>query len=371
MVGMVLFLGASGTKGQEVPPQPCQGKYKGKLLSSDELTTVLTNHAAWVQDLTSGKVRQDTPDKRRANLCGATVHDAQFQEADLEGVQLQGANLLGAIITAAILDPQPGSLPDTSFLVSPAGLEEVTVYSSPQALVAFRQAFKNAGMREQQRQLTYAINYTQTHKALKEGNISEKIEAVFKWVMFEKTCEFGWFPGRPLRILGILLLVFAIPYRVALSTKGSSGIWAIWLRDRVHKSDGQETPVRVTDELLFSRFTVRQQLRECCSEAKAQRGGPRQEVTVETCFAPLVAWGLSWWEGNQLAVAVAATTLGQRFVVLVVSVLSRGCALPVAWTVFPATAKPAWRGEWLRMLRQVRTGVPRRFFVLVLADRGL
>jgi hypothetical protein len=117
--------------------------------------------------------------------------------------------------------------------------------------------------------------------------------------------------------------------------------------------------------------TVRQQLREWCYEAKAKRGGPRQEVKVETCFAPLLAWVLSWWEGTQLAVAVDATTLGQRFVVLVVSVLYRGCAIPVAWTVLPATEKHAWRGEWLRMLRHVRSAVPRRFFVLVLADRGL
>jgi len=72
-----------------------------------------------------------------------------------------------------------------------------------------------------------------------------------------------------------------------------------------------------------------------------------------------------------LALAVDATTLGQRFVVLVVSVVYRGCAIPVAWTVLPATAKHAWRGEWLRMLRQVRTAVPRDFFVIVLADRGL
>jgi hypothetical protein len=117
--------------------------------------------------------------------------------------------------------------------------------------------------------------------------------------------------------------------------------------------------------------TVRQQLREFCDEATAKRGGPRQEVRVETCFAPLLAWVLSWWEGKQLAFAVDATTLGQRFVVLVISVLYRGWAIPVAWTVFPATEKHAWRGEWLRMLRQVRTVVPRRFFVLVLADRGL
>jgi hypothetical protein len=117
--------------------------------------------------------------------------------------------------------------------------------------------------------------------------------------------------------------------------------------------------------------TVRQQLREWCYEANAKRGGPRQELKVESCFAPLLAWVLKWWEGTQLALAVDATTLGQRFVVLVVSVLYRGCAIPIAWTVLSATEQHAWRGEWLRMLRRVRLAVPRRFFVLVLADRGL
>jgi len=117
--------------------------------------------------------------------------------------------------------------------------------------------------------------------------------------------------------------------------------------------------------------TVRQQLREFCYEAKAKRGQPRQELQVQNCFAPLLAWVLSWWEGHQLALALDATTLGQRFVVLVISVLYRGCAIPVAWKVLPAGEKHAWRREWLCMLRQVRTAVPRRFFVIVLADRGL
>jgi len=117
--------------------------------------------------------------------------------------------------------------------------------------------------------------------------------------------------------------------------------------------------------------TVRQQLREFCYEAKAKRGQPRQELQVQNCFAPLLAWVLSWWEGHQLALALDATTLGQRFVVLVISVLYRGCAIPVAWTVLPAGEKHGWRREWLCMLRQVRTAVPRRFFVIVLADRGL
>ena len=99
--------------------------------------------------------------------------------------------------------------------------------------------------------------------------------------------------------------------------------------------------------------TVRQQLREFCYEARAKRGGPRQEVQVETCFAPLLTWVLSWWEGNQLVPAIAATALGARFVVLTVSVVYRGCAIPVAWTVLAGNTKHAWRGEWLRMLHDL------------------
>jgi hypothetical protein len=56
--------------------------------------------------------------------------------------------------------------------------------------------------------------------------------------------------------------------------------------------------------------------------------------------------------------------------VVVISVLDRGCAIPVAWAVLPAPEKHAWRGEGLRRLRQVRAAVPRHCFVIGLADRG-
>jgi hypothetical protein len=116
--------------------------------------------------------------------------------------------------------------------------------------------------------------------------------------------------------------------------------------------------------------SVRQQWREWCYEATAKRGGPRQELRVESCFAPLLGWVLSWWEGEQLALAIDATALGARFVVLTVSVVYRGCAIPVAWTVLVGNTTHAWRGEWLRMLRQVRPAVPASWTVIVLADRG-
>jgi len=117
--------------------------------------------------------------------------------------------------------------------------------------------------------------------------------------------------------------------------------------------------------------TVRQQLREFCYEAAAKRGTARCALRVETCFLPLLAWVVSWWQGTQLALALDATTLGTRFTVLVLSVVYRGCAIPVVWVVLSATAKHAWRREWLRMLRQVYRAVPRSWTVIVLADRGL
>jgi hypothetical protein len=116
---------------------------------------------------------------------------------------------------------------------------------------------------------------------------------------------------------------------------------------------------------------VRQQLREFYFEAEAKAGEARREVEVEACFAPLLHWVLEQWESRQLALALDATSLGQRFVVLCVSVLYRGCAIPVAWVVLPACKKQEWRPHWLRLLRRLHRVVPRGMKVIVMADRGL
>ncbi len=117
--------------------------------------------------------------------------------------------------------------------------------------------------------------------------------------------------------------------------------------------------------------TVRQQVREFCYEARAKRGAKRQELDVRPCFAPLLRWVLGWWQGRQRALAMDATTLGSRFVVLVVSVVDRGCAIPVAWTVLPAGVKRSWRSDWLALLDELQPAIPPTMTVIVLADRGL
>ena len=117
--------------------------------------------------------------------------------------------------------------------------------------------------------------------------------------------------------------------------------------------------------------TVRQQLREWCDEAEAKRGDQRQAVDPQACFVPLLQWIVGQWQGTQLALALDATTLGTRFTVLAISVVYRGCAMPVAWTILPANKPHAWRREWLRMLRVLRPAIPTDWTVIVLADRGL
>ena len=82
---------------------------------------------------------------------------------------------------------------------------------------------------------------------------------------------------------------------------------------------------------------LRQRLREFYYEAGAKRGKKRREVKVEACFADLLGAVLQGWEGKkELVLAMDASTLGERFTVLSISVMYRGCGLPVAWKIIRA-----------------------------------
>jgi hypothetical protein len=117
--------------------------------------------------------------------------------------------------------------------------------------------------------------------------------------------------------------------------------------------------------------TVAQRLDEWCCDASHKAGGKRQTLAGTTCFLPLLRWIVALGSETQLALALAATSWGARFVVLPIRVVYRGGAIPVAGTVLPAHQPGAWRREWLRLLRRGRPAIPPAWTVLVLADRGL
>jgi hypothetical protein len=121
------------------------------------------------------------------------------------------------------------------------------------------------------------------------------------------------------------------------------------------------------------REAVRQRLREWYCEAEAKHGTQRQSLDVQSCFGPLLAWIVAWWPASEqrLALALDATDLADRFTVLVISVLYRGCAIPVAWHMLPSKQPGSWQPHWARLLQALAPQVPRGWLVLVLSDRGL
>jgi hypothetical protein len=105
----------------------------------------------------------------------------------------------------------------------------------------------------------------------------------------------------------------------------------------------------------------------------AKHGSKRRTLDVSTCFAPLLRWVIHLYPAgsHQIALAMDASTLGQRFTVLSIHVVIRGCAIPIAWKVVRATAKGAWRPHWEALYRDLTGSTPDGWTVIVLADRGL
>lgn len=115
---------------------------------------------------------------------------------------------------------------------------------------------------------------------------------------------------------------------------------------------------------------LRQRVRDWDDAASANRGRRRQTLEVAHCCAPLRGGVLTEWPGTQMARARAARALGRGFVVWALSVVDRGGAMPVAWSVWPAATRRAWRPAWVRLRRRGPRGRPTEGPVLVWAARG-
>jgi uncharacterized protein YjbI with pentapeptide repeats len=122
VLSLVLLVGCLDLAIAMAGEPACDGPYKGRTLTPEELATVLRDHQAWLK---SGSMRQD---ERKANLCHADLREvlllgatldwatlwgarldradlqgATLNEADLQGVDLQGARLSGATLQGARL----------------------------------------------------------------------------------------------------------------------------------------------------------------------------------------------------------------------------------------------------------------------------
>lgn len=118
-------------------------------------------------------------------------------------------------------------------------------------------------------------------------------------------------------------------------------------------------------------LTVKSRLQEFYQPQHVKSGAHRRELDVRTCFVPLLDWVLKDWPSHRLALALDATSLADRLTVLSISIVYRGCSLPIAWKILRANVRHAWNPEWATLLRDFQHLLPADWTVLVLTDRGL
>ena len=118
-------------------------------------------------------------------------------------------------------------------------------------------------------------------------------------------------------------------------------------------------------------YNLRQRLREWLYDGSDRASPCRTELDVSLCFAPLLRWVLDWWHSDRLALAVDPTLKGDATTAIVISVVYRGCAIPVAWRIHRATQRGSWMDPTVELLRELAPAVPREMTVIVLCDRGI
>jgi len=146
---------------------------------------------------------------------------------------------------------------------------------------------------------------------------------------------------------------------------------ALWVYGTILAQSACQSAVITALLFLGTWHTLRQRLREWLYDGPDKAAPCQTHLDVSTCFAPFLRWLVDWWHSQELALAVDATLHGDQLTALVVSVLYRGSAIPVAWHILPANQPGAWMGPLLRLLRLLRPAIPPHLTVLVLADRGL
>jgi Pentapeptide repeats (8 copies) len=288
-LSVALLVGCLVTAVAVAGEQECDGPYKGRTLTPKDLATVLRNHLAW-------RGSEGEPhDTWRANRCQAKLNKANLQEAILAEANLQGANLAGANLANAVYEPNLEKFPILWTLLNPDNhLERLVFYNSPAGLIALREAFKKAGMRTQERQVTYAIERTRRLKAWNpfwedkrpwREKLAGKSESLFSYVLFELPSHYGMAPERALWGLLGMIPGFALFYWIALQHgSGHSGLWMIVPTDRLTRGRGHERVVRIRPQTAK---TWRERLR---GESRMLRTG--------LYFSLLSAFHLGWREFN-------------------------------------------------------------------------
>jgi hypothetical protein len=102
------------------------------------------------------------------------------------------------------------------------------------ALVHLRELIQQSGLRDDEREINFAIEHWKTQNALRawKGNFLGAIEGGLRLVLFEWTTGYGLRPFRAVQILFVLVFVFALVVDVPALLVGGR-IYRVWPSGRL------------------------------------------------------------------------------------------------------------------------------------------
>lgn len=175
-------------------------------------------------------------DARMANadLSGADLTNAELNGALLSDANLRGARLVGTRLHAATVDDadffeaiyETTDDPVLRSIAFAKNLEYTTHRNNPEPLARLRSKFKEAGFREQERKITFALKTRQT-QFLWETCAQNKGNCFEYWVnrlMFDLPSQYGMNPGRVLVLICSIFGTCTLLYRFLIHTSQTSGL---------------------------------------------------------------------------------------------------------------------------------------------------
>jgi uncharacterized protein YjbI with pentapeptide repeats len=184
----------------------------------------------------------------QADLSGSNLNEADLSDASIAGTHLADVDLTRARYA-------PNSAPPDSYVARIKGLETVSFPAGQQVgLVQLRDLLQKAGLRDLERQATFAIESGKTRNSIAgwRENPLDAAEGVFRTIAFDFTTRYGLNPARALltavTIWALLIPLYSWPiWRQPRSTRGS-GIYRVWPKDHIEVRNGKPTldnPARV------------------------------------------------------------------------------------------------------------------------------
>jgi hypothetical protein len=262
IVAITLSVAAGQGQAQEVQEEQTEGCPFEKGWKPENLSRILEEHRKWLDRRRENRYSEEWPKTHpegRASLCNADLRVADLAKADLSYANLTEADLSGANLTEADLSfanlaeaslaranltnavYAPASPPPDPYLEGITGLSTVQFpEGSGSGLVQLRELLQKAGLRDLEREATYAIESNRTSHLIRGARKSllNYLEGIFRLAAFDLTTGYGLYPGRALLIIvgfGVLLIpVYAGPiWFPPRSLNRVSGLYRIWPSDRI------------------------------------------------------------------------------------------------------------------------------------------